>query len=152
MALVDMAFAGALSGGRSAPPLDKRALPPKGREPTLALLFSLGLLTAVGTAFILVANPAGASTSWTITPSPNQGVNKSNSLGGVSCTDATHCMAVGSYYMNGATQQTLAETWNGSSWTITPTPNQGVNESNSLRGVSCTNSTHCVAVGAYQPQ
>lgn len=58
----------------------------------------------------------------------------------VSCTVPTNCVAVGSL------GQTLIESWNGSAWSVTPTP-KPVNKDAS--GVSCTSWTSCVAVGDY---
>jgi hypothetical protein len=75
-------------------------------------------------------------------------------LAGVSCTSATGCMAVGYWYPtpngdNGCpgTEScvTLAESWNGTSWTILPTPNDG--GYSILLDVSCTSSSACTAVG-----
>jgi hypothetical protein len=43
------------------------------------------------------------------------------SLGGVSCTTALACTAVGSTYVRG-NQVTLAERWNGTTWAVQPTP------------------------------
>jgi hypothetical protein len=42
----------------------------------------------------------------------------------------------------------LAEIWNGTSWSITPTPTLA-SGFNGLSSVSCTSATSCVAVGAY---
>ena len=44
-------------------------------------------------------------------------------LAGVSCTSATACTAVGNYRNSAGKLVTLAERWNGTSWTIQPTPN-----------------------------
>ena len=45
---------------------------------------------------------------------------------------------------------TLAERWNGTSWTIQSTPNPtGALECSYLQGVSCTSATACTAVGSY---
>ena len=71
----------------------------------------------------------------------------------VSCVSAAFCMAVGSSdYGLDCTQTTLlgpvetfAERWDGSSWTVIPTPAAGVNPE--LEAVSCTSATFCVAVG-----
>jgi hypothetical protein len=64
----------------------------------------------------------------------------------VSCTSATACTAVGYYYINNNFNlMTLAERWDGTSWTIQPTPSAG---SSSLSGVSCTSAVACTAVGA----
>ena len=62
-------------------------------------------------------------------------------LSAVSCVSPTACEAVGSYTVFGA-QVTVAERWNGSSWSVQRTPSPG-----SLSGVSCVSSTACTAVG-----
>jgi hypothetical protein len=78
------------------------------------------------------------------------------SLTGVSCPSATSCVAVGwflgripgtSAYQN----FTLAETWNGSTWTIVPSPSPKLPGGGAqLNSVSCTSSTSCMAVGETQ--
>jgi hypothetical protein len=66
----------------------------------------------------------------------------------VSCTTATACMGVGQYTPDGTSNPlTLAESWNGASWTISATPNPS--DEASFDGVSCVHST-CVAVGQVQ--
>jgi hypothetical protein len=71
-------------------------------------------------------------------------------LGGVSCTSATACTAVG-YYLNASNVYvTLAERWNGTAWAVQPIPNPaGATSYQSLYGVSCTSATACTAVGNY---
>ncbi len=89
--------------------------------------------------------------TWAIASSPDpDGIF--NPLNSVSCADATDCVAVGTSYVSGSEDQALAYEWNGTDWTITPSPNDTV--SNSLEGVSCDSATDCVAVGNtdYQPQ
>jgi hypothetical protein len=88
-------------------------------------------------------------TSWTIQPTPNPTGAKGSSLSGVSCTSATVCTAVGNYTNSGGTQLTLAERWDGTAWTIQPTPNPTGAADNRLFGVSCTSATACTAVGSY---
>ena len=62
---------------------------------------------------------------------------------GVSCLSATFCMTVGSYG-----QLTLAEAWNGSTWSATTTANPGgASSTDYLDGVSCPSSGLCLAVG-----
>ncbi len=69
-------------------------------------------------------------------------------LSGVSCTSATSCTAVGSYDDSSAeTSVTLAERWDGTSWTIQNTPNPANVHGSFLSGVSCTSATACTAVG-----
>ena len=118
---------------------------PHGRRLRL-VLFGLGLL-AILCGSLVTAGPASASTPWTVTSSPNLGSNQNNGLEAVSCPDATHCVAVGSY--NGPTSQTLVETLSGGTWIVTPSPDQGTNQANALFGVSCSDAAHCVAVGEY---
>jgi hypothetical protein len=69
-------------------------------------------------------------------------------LSGVSCTARNACIAVGSYVSRSGNGSTLAEVWNGRSWSIQPTPNQPGSNGSALRGVSCTSASACTAVGA----
>ena len=88
-------------------------------------------------------------TSWSITPSPNNGMGL-NMLNGVSCAGASSCQAVG-YYLDASLgqYQTLIESWNGTSWSIVPSPDNGT-ASNVLQGVSChAVSRSCEAVGYF---
>jgi hypothetical protein len=67
---------------------------------------------------------------------------------GVSCLTQTWCMASGWYDSDTHPQTTIVEQWNGSSWSIVPTPDPGGLAGNdALTGVSCTAATFCVAVG-----
>ena len=89
-------------------------------------------------------------TSWSIAPSPNNGTSY-NILDGVSCrAKGRSCQAVGYYYDTslGATQ-TLIESWNGTTWSIVPSPSNGPAQ-NILYGVSCHRASSCQAVGYYQ--
>ena len=94
-------------------------------------------------------------TSWSIISSPNE---NGNQLNGVSCTSSTNCMAVGFYTVVVVVKpgfppinviQTMVETWNGTTWSVITSPNEGTDELNQLLGVSCTSSTNCVAVGFW---
>jgi hypothetical protein len=69
-------------------------------------------------------------------------------LDGVSCTSANSCIAVGSW-LTGTTQDTLAEYWNGRTWTLqtSPSPNRSLEAE--LSGVSCVTAANCTAVGSY---
>jgi hypothetical protein len=70
-------------------------------------------------------------------------------LHGVSCTAPDACTAVGSYITRVGGLSTLAERWNGTSWSIQPTPDQPGGDGSSLLGVSCTSAGACTAVGYY---
>ncbi len=106
--------------------------------------------TAVGDYFNGTAQVALAErwngTSWTIQSIPNPSGAEDVLLQGTSCTSATACTAVGDYFV-GSTQLTLAEHWDGTSWTIQPNPNPAGQTINTLRGVSCASPTACTAVG-----
>ena len=65
-------------------------------------------------------------------------------LTGVSCTSSSFCMAVGSVPFP-SLPATLAEEWNGGSWSVVPSPSTGTNSG--LTGVSCTGPSQCTAVG-----
>jgi hypothetical protein len=78
---------------------------------------------------------------WTIFPSPNPGSGQ-DSLSGISCVSARHCMAVGAFG-----DEALAEALNRDAWSVVPTPVNPYYEVSSLRGVSCVRATFCVAVG-----
>jgi len=85
-------------------------------------------------------------TSWSVLPTPDPG-SRGNYLDGVSCIDANDCMAVGDYINTGSQNQTLVESWNGSDWSIVPSPSPGITYSY-LDAVSCVDSlSGCVAVG-----
>jgi hypothetical protein len=83
--------------------------------------------------------------AWSIVPSPNQGAGD-NRLYGVTCTSASACVAVGSYGSVTGPDQTLVESWDGRSWSIIPSPNQGT-VNNRLLSVDCSAPNACVAVG-----
>src|SRR5215471_19282558 len=111
--------------------------------------------TAVGSHRRLTA-PRGTlveswnGSSWSVVPSADAGTSDKNVLSGVSCTSATACTAVGSYFDIGLpapVQQTLAESWNGSSWSVVPSPDLGTGTDNFLYSVSCASGTSCIAVG-----
>jgi hypothetical protein len=95
----------------------------------------------------LLAVPASAASSQPV-------IN--TSLTGVSCPAATNCVAVGWFLgrIQGTSafqNFTLAETWNGSTWTIMPSPSPTLPGGGAqLNSVSCTSSTSCMAVGETQ--
>jgi hypothetical protein len=87
--------------------------------------------------------------TWAIQTTPTPSGATSSYVSGVSCASATECIAVGSYVNSAGTTVTLAERWDGSTWTIqtTPTPNGG-----NLVAVSCSSATVCTAVGSRNGQ
>jgi hypothetical protein len=89
--------------------------------------------------------------SWLIQPSPNPSGSVFNELGGISCTTATNCVAVGAAETASHTQVSLAEYWNGTTWVIQSTPNRPVAIYSELDSVSCTAISQCTAAGYFEP-
>jgi RHS repeat-associated protein len=100
-------------------------------------------VTSGGTQQTLIE--AWNGTSWSIDTSQNTSSTLGNYLYGVSCTSATSCTAVGFSYTSGSVQQSLIETWNGTSGSIVTGPTSSLN--NSLASVSCTSASACTAGG-----
>src|SRR5579862_6512489 len=76
-------------------------------------------------------------------------------LHAVSCISANACLAVGNSLSPQAapgSDSTLSEWWDGSRWTIQPTPSPGSpgssDSGDSLTSVSCLSSGECFAVGS----
>ncbi len=90
------------------------------------------------------APPPGGAVGMVSTPATG---NNADGLASVACPDATDCWAVGDTWV-GQVAQTLIEHWDGTSWSITPSPDTATSADNSLRAVSCRATTECWAVGA----
>jgi hypothetical protein len=110
--------------------------------------------TAVGRAANETLGEGWNGSKWSIQPNPRPrrfgGPDGDNELGSVSCASRDACVAVGdSGWGSGfnSVRVTLAEHWNGSQWSVQPTPNPiQLDEFNS---VSCSSSRSCIAVGYY---
>ena len=88
-------------------------------------------------------------TTWAIVPSaiPSPSPDTDHGLFSVTCGSASKCWAVG-YYNNGVSPRTLIEQWDGSTWSIASSPNNGT-LANYLSGVTCASASQCWAVGYY---
>ena len=89
-------------------------------------------------------------TTWSVVPSSNIGPY-GNILNGVTAISANNVWAVGAFYTSSSgSPQTLIERWNGTSWSIIPSPNPGTVYTvlNSVTRVPGTN--HLWAVGSFQ--
>jgi hypothetical protein len=89
---------------------------------------------------------------WTVVSSPNVSQAQNNELNAIACSSSTDCWAVGSYGNTSQgipPQQTLIEHWDGVAWSITPSPNSGVLDSNVLHDVTCVAASECWAVGYH---
>jgi hypothetical protein len=86
-------------------------------------------------------------TKWSAVASPDPAPY--DGLDNVSCVSANACTAVGNSTQTttGTAASTLIESWNGTSWSVVPSPN-GETVSR-LDGVSCVSATACTATG-YQ--
>lgn len=89
--------------------------------------------------------------SWTIQHVPMPaGASAADLDGGVSCSSATRCTAVGTYRVKGEpTVRPLVARWNGTAWTVRTTPLPVGATGGFLNSVSCTSPSRCTAVGDY---
>jgi hypothetical protein len=80
---------------------------------------------------------------WSLVPSPNVGPEVDNSLMGVAAVVSNNVWAVGTQQPTSSSDShTLILHWNGSAWSIVPSPNDG--------GSAVTN--HLLAATAVAPQ
>jgi hypothetical protein len=89
--------------------------------------------------------------TWTDTSASVPGSTAPGMLAGISCVSAASCWAVGSTGLinnggSGAQLQSLVEYWNGSSWSVQPSPN--VTALSFFNSVSCVASVGCLADGS----
>ncbi len=112
-----------------------------------ALLTALVISTPI--LVLSTAGPAaGAVVRWSISPTPNTSSTEINELSAVSCVSSSDCWAVGDVGRGGPYNlATLAEHWDGGTWSIVSTPNTGLENFNALNGVTCVSSTDCWATG-----
>jgi hypothetical protein len=85
--------------------------------------------------------------AWVIVPSPNGDVGD-NYLDGVAVISSNDVWAVGRSSTEAGVHHTLTMHWDGSTWTIVPSPDIG-SRSNTLLGVGALSSTDVWAVGRY---
>jgi hypothetical protein len=90
-------------------------------------------------------------TAWTRVAAADTGsLGEGNALVSVSCSSAANCIAAGEYELGGIGRPaTFVEQWNGTSWNIVPSADPPRSYS-ALAGVSCHDTTTCIAVGWYQ--
>ena len=85
-------------------------------------------------------------TSWTIVASPNPAGATSAGLTGIACPSTANCFAVGGATVSGQ-PRTLIERWNGTAWSVVPSPNPTVGTP-ILSSVTCFGVSSCYAVGS----
>jgi hypothetical protein len=87
--------------------------------------------------------------TWTIQSMSEPAAAQTSVVMSVSCTSPSACIAVGSYVDGAGATRSLAEGWDGSTWSVQPVPEPAVAKASSLWDVSCAGATACVAVGKY---
>src|SRR6266568_3666637 len=93
------------------------------------------------------ATSPNTAKAWHIVPSPNVQANY-NALNGVVALSTTNAWAVGQESSYSNPNQALSEHWNGTSWSIVPTPTVGTESAfNAVAQIPNTN--HLWAVGNY---
>jgi hypothetical protein len=88
-------------------------------------------------------------TTWTMLPTPDPTGSPYAKFSDVACPRPDRCTAVG-WSASGTNLRTLVETWDGTRWTIEPTPTPAASTSSVLTAIDCTDLTYCYAVGVYQ--
>jgi hypothetical protein len=87
-------------------------------------------------------------TAWTDLPSPPVPTSAAGGdLASLWCGSATDCVAVGDSITKARNGIPMAESWNGTEWTIMRTPHIADNKSSGLNDVSCDRDGECTAVG-----
>ena len=85
-------------------------------------------------------------TTWAAQSSPNPPPSTFNNLVAVWCTSETSCSAVGEQTPS-EVGLTLAQVWNGTSWTTQSSANRSKDDINVLNSVWCDAAGNCTAVG-----
>jgi len=119
--------------------------------PSATLCVAVGGYTnPTGQSLALVQTWNGAK--WTMSNTPAVAGATGASLSSVSCTSVTSCVAVGTWTNKYGFQNTLAESWAGTTWKVMTTVNVHLAQSSVLNSVKCVSSGSCVAVGASSQQ
>ena len=91
------------------------------------------------------------STNWSVVPSPNPPASDDVRLNGVTAISANDIWAVGHSGNNCcAPYQTLTIHWNGTRWSIIPSPSPGTYLGNDLTAVAAISANDAWAVGEYR--
>jgi hypothetical protein len=129
---------------------------PEGNESPLLSVSctSASACTAVGATWARGSGSALAERwngkAWKIeTTATISGTHGNVRFAGVSCAATEACVAVGQYNSSPPTgnEATLAEKWNGKTWTQQTMPNPGDGDYVDLVGISCSSTVACTAVG-----
>jgi hypothetical protein len=106
---------------------------------------AVGYDNASGAGSTLVEHWNGSG--WAVQSTTPPAGSSASYLFGVSCPSTRECIAVGRYEVSTDISKTLAERWNGTSWSIELTSNPTGTSYAELLAVSCPSPTTCTAVG-----
>ena len=109
---------------------------------------AVGRYTVSGGAYWAMAAVWNGS-EWSLQTVPKPAGAKRSILLDVSCSDSTHCTAVGGYMNSSGVQVTFVQRWNGTSWSLQTSPNPVGSTNTPLQSVSCANSSFCVGAGDW---
>ena len=84
--------------------------------------------------------------NWSVVSSPNPKETSENTLNGITVVSANDVWAVGQAHYFGNPSQTLIEHWNGSQWSVVPSPNAS-QQNNVLNAVAAVSTNDVWAVG-----
>jgi hypothetical protein len=147
-------FCEAVVNSPDSPPAAERWNGTSWRLQALPASVGVGTVSCVSASFCeAVGSSAGAAvwngTSWSAQPFPNPTGGFINGFGSVSCASVTFCEWVSASNNGTGTVVTLAEVWNGTSWSVQPTPSPAGASFAGLNGVSCAAANACEAGGDF---
>jgi hypothetical protein len=87
--------------------------------------------------------------AWAVTAVKLPPGTSGGALFAVSCKSQKSCVAVGDFFLKNDNTGSLAESWNGKTWTAARPPAPAGTTTAALSGVSCVTSADCVATGTY---
>jgi hypothetical protein len=89
-------------------------------------------------------------TTWSAQELPRPTEAKTVSLSGVSCVSSKVCEAAGTFESSAGKDLPLAESWNGTTWSVQEPPAPTEAKLSTLKELSCVSSTACTAVGLFE--
>jgi hypothetical protein len=88
--------------------------------------------------------------TWSLAATPTDPSISGASLSGIACSGPSDCTAVGVQFLTSGATNPFVEHWDGTNWTIVPTPTPGGTQSVQFTGVSCRDAASCIAIGLDQ--